>query len=107
MNSSQHFILALIALLVCFIFNAYYNSSEKFTTYSPTDSIYAPIGVNTINNPEKSIPLTQYANQIAYDLQNPYPNSITNVNSRVPWNPASYREVQEPNGQFVGIITPN
>ena len=108
MNSSNHTILILVALLTCFVFNKYYNSSaEKFTTYSPTDSVYAPIGTYGIDNPEKAIPINQYSNQVAYDLQNPFPTSTTNGNSRVPWDPASYREVQEPNGQFVGIISSN
>lgn len=107
MNKSQLVILILIAILICFVVNDYQISAEKFTTYSPTDSVYAPIGVNGIDNPEKAIPINKYANQISYDLQNPFPNSITNSNSRVPWNPASYRNVQEPDGQFVGIISPN
>lgn len=107
MNSSDHIILVLVAILTCFVFNTYKNSSERFTTYSPTDSVYAPIGVNGIDNPERPIPINQYANQVAYDLQNPFPNSKTGGNSRVPWNPASYRVVQEPDGQFVGIISPN
>lgn len=107
MNSSKHTILVLVAILTCFVFNLYKNSSENFTTYSPTDSTYAPIGVNGIDNPIKPILINQYANQIAYDLQNPFPTSTTGGNNRVPWDPASYREVQEPNGRFVGIISPN
>ena len=107
MNSSEHFILILLAILTCFVFNSYKNSSENFTTYSPTDSVYAPIGVYGIDNPEKTIPINQYANQVAYDLQNPFPTSTTGSNSRVPWDAATYREVQESNGQFVGIISPN
>ena len=109
MNSSQHTILVLIAILICFVFNEYYNSSENFMVYGPLDSIYAPVGVYGINNPQRTIPLTQYANQVAYDLQNPFPQSNTgvNVNSRVPWNPVSYKDVQEPNGQFIGVISPN
>ncbi len=107
MNSSQHTILILIALLTCFVFNNYKNYQEKFTTYAPTDSVYAPINVNGIDNPEKTIPLNKYANQVAYDLQNPFPNSTTGGNNRVPWNPASYRLVQEPNGTDVGILSAN
>jgi hypothetical protein len=105
MNSSQLVVLILIALLTCFVVNNF--SHEKFTTYTPTDSVYAPIGIYGINNPEKTIPLNKYSNQVAYDLQNPFPNSVTNTNSRVPWNPASYRDVQEPDGQFVGILSQN
>ena len=107
MNSSQHIILVLIAIFTCFILNEYYNSSEKFMIYNPIDSVYAPIGIYSINNPQKAIPLNQYANQISYDLDNPFPQSNTGVNSKVPWNPVSYRNVQEPDGQFVGIISPN
>ena len=109
MNSSQHTILVLIAILTCFVLNEYYNSSENFTTYAPMDSIFAPVGVNGINYPQTAIPLTKYANQVAYDLQNPFPQSSTgvNVNYRAPWNPVSYRDVQEPDGQFVGVISPN
>ena len=107
MNSSQHTIFILIAILVCFVYNSYHNS-ENFTLYSATDSSYAPIGTYGINNQEKSIPLTRYANQVAYDLQNPFSvSSVTGGNSRVPWQPNSYREVQEPDGQFVGILSPN
>ena len=103
MNSSEHFILILIAILTCFVFNSYKNLSENFTT----DSVYAPIGVYGIDNPQKTIPINQYANQVAYDLQNPFPTSTTGSNSRVSWDAATYREVQEPNGQFVGIISAN
>jgi hypothetical protein len=113
MNYSQHAILFLIALLTCFIINNYNNNcnynivnKENFITYSPTDSTYANIGTFGIDNSEKTIPLHKYANQIAYDLQNPFPNSTTG-NNKILWNPASYREVQEPDGQFVGIISPN
>jgi hypothetical protein len=107
MNSSDHALLILIAILTCFVLNSYLKSSEKFTTYSPTDSVYAPIGVNGINNPENTIPLNKYANQVAYDLQNPFPSATTGSNNKMLWNPAVYRDVQEPNGQFVGIISPN
>jgi len=106
MKSSDHVILVLIAILTCFVLNNYYNSKEKFTTYSPTDSVYAPIGVYGIDNPQKAIPLNQYANQVANDLQNPFPNSTTGYN-KAPWNPASYQDVMEPDGQIVGIISPN
>jgi hypothetical protein len=107
MNSSDHALLVLIAVLTCFVLNSYLKSSEKFTTYSPTDSVYAPIGINGINNLENTIPLNKYANQVAYNLQNPFPSATTGSNSRTPWNPAVYRDVQEPDGQFVGIISPN
>jgi hypothetical protein len=109
MNSSHHTILALIAVFTCFILNDYYNSSEKFAVCNSTDSAYAPIGVSGIDNPQKAIPLNQYANQVAYDLQNPFPISTTgtNVNRGSVWNPVSYRDVQEPDGQFVGILSPN
>jgi len=109
MNSSQHTILVLIAVLTCFVLNSYYNSSENFTVYDSTDSVYAPVGIYGINNPQKVIPLNKYANQVAYDLQNPFPQSTTgrNLNNNVMWDPASYRDVQEPDGQFVGIISPN
>ena len=107
MNSSHHIILIFIAILICFILNEYYNSSEKFMLYASTDSIYAPIGIYGINNPQKKIPLNKYANQIAYDLQNPFPQSNTGVNSRVPWNPLSYRDIQESNGQFIGEFSQN
>lgn len=107
MKSSDHVILVFIAILSCFILNSYFNSSEKFTTYLPTDSVYAPINVSGIDNPEKTIPLNKYANQVAHDLQNPFPSATTGTNSRVPWDPASYRDVEEPDGQFVGIISAN
>lgn len=107
MNSSQHTILILVALLTCFVVNDYKKSNENFTIYAPIDSVYAPIGVNGIDNPEKTIPLNKYANQVAYDLQNPFPNSTTGANNRVPWDPASYRLVQEPDGDDVGILSPN
>ena len=106
MKSSDHVILVFIAILTCFVLNNYFNSSENFTTYSPTDSVYAPVGIYGIDNSEKAIPLNKYANQVAYNLQNPFPNSTTGYN-RAPWNPASYRDVEEPDGQFVGIISPN
>jgi hypothetical protein len=78
-------------------------------TYEPMDSIFAPVGIYGINYPQKAIPLTQYANQVAYDLQNPFPQSSTsrNINSKVPWNPVSYRDVQEPNGSIIGVISQN
>ena len=105
MNSSDHMILVFVAILSCFVLNSYFNSSENFTTYSPTDSVYAPIGIYGIDNPEKAISLNKYANQVANDLQNPFPNSTTGYN-RTPWDPASYRDVLE-NGTFVGEIIPN
>lgn len=107
MNNSQIVILILIALLTCFIVNNYKQSHENFSIFASTDSAYAPIGINGIDNPEKAIPINKYANQVAYDLQNTFPNSVTNGNTRVPWNPANYVDVQEPDGQFVGIISPN
>ena len=108
MNSYQYTILILVAILTCFVLNNYYNSEENFTTYSPTDSVYAPLGTYGIDNPEQPIPLSKYANQVAYELQNPFSvPATTGTNSRSPWNPASYREVQEPDGQFVGIISQN
>jgi hypothetical protein len=112
MNSSQRTILVLIAILTCFVLNNYYNSPEYFSVYNSIDSVYAPIGQYNINNTQKPIPITQYANQVAYDLQNPFPQSTTgttrsNNNSSVWWNPVSYRDIQEPDGQFVGVISPN
>jgi len=109
MNSSQYTILILIALLVCFVFNGYYNPNEKFTVFGSMDSVYAPIGLYGINNMEKPIPLTKYANQVAYDLQNPFPQSKTGnyYNTNTAYVPASYRDIQEPDGQFVGVISPN
>lgn len=110
MNSSQYFIIFLIIILVIAVIHYYCSCQEitkdDFGIFSSMDSVYAPIGTYDLNNSEKAIPLTKYANQVAYDLQNPFPSSVTN-NSNVPWNPASYREVQEPDGQFVGIISPN
>lgn len=108
MNSSQYIILIFIALLVCFLLNNYYNS-ENYTVFSSLDSVYSPIGVYGLNNYIKTIPITQYANQIAYDLQNPFPSSTTGVNrnNNIPWNPVSYRDLQEPDGQFVGIFSNN
>jgi hypothetical protein len=107
MNSSEHFILLLIAILTCFVFNSYKNFNEQFAYDTTYDSSYAPIGTFGINNHQKPIPINKYANQIAYDLENPFPNSKTGGNNRVPWNPASYREVQEPDGNFVGIFSSN
>jgi hypothetical protein len=44
-----------------------------------------------------------YANKVAYDLQNEGALSPDAPN----WDPAAYRLVQEPNGQFVGQIQNN
>jgi len=107
MNSSNHFVLLLVAILVCFIVNKYYNKKQE----SYTDFTYAPVGTYGLNSRIKPISLTQYANQIANDLQNPFPPSSTG-NSRgvardVPWQPESYRDYQEPDGQIVGILSYN
>jgi hypothetical protein len=108
MNSSYYIILIFIAILVYFVYNNYHNKVENF--YYSIDSVYAPLGIYGLKNTYNAIPINQYANQIAYDLDNPFPSSTTNNNKNnmnVPWNPVSYREVQEPDGQFVGILSQN
>lgn len=53
-----------------------------------------------------------YADRIAYDLQNPFPSVNYEEEdgdgyTDAPWNPYTYREVMEPNGQIVGNIVAN
>lgn len=106
MNSSTHFMLLLVAILVCFIVDKYYRTKEHYT-----DSTYAPVKTYGLDSKIKPISLTQYANQVAYDLQNPFPTSSTGnsrgVNRDVPWQPESYRDYMEPDGQIVGILSYN
>lgn len=47
-----------------------------------------------------------YADDIAYGLQHPVPNSAIGY-SNAPWNPNSYTLSELPDGQFVGDISPN
>lgn len=44
-----------------------------------------------------------FANTIADDLQRPFPSPIGGPS----WDPSTYRDVQLPNGQFVGKIQSN
>lgn len=44
-----------------------------------------------------------YANTIAQDLQHTFPSPMSGPS----WDPSSYRDVQMPNGQFVGMIESN
>lgn len=112
MNGSNCIILVFMIVLVYFIYENYHIKVVKVENfgYSSIDSVYAPLGYYGLKNPYNAIPINQYANQVAYDLDNPFPSSTTNNNKNimnVPWNPVSYREVQEPDGQFVGILSQN
>jgi hypothetical protein len=109
MNSSVHIMLLYIALLICFIVNNFMNNRDNFEQSLGTDSTWAPVGTYGINSNIKPIGINQYANQIAYQLENPFGNpSINSVSkSKAPWNPVSYRDLMEPDGQIVGVISPN
>lgn len=51
-----------------------------------------------------------YADRVAYDLQNPfntYDSDDADGYEDAPWDPYTYREVMEPNGQIVGNIVAN
>ena len=53
-----------------------------------------------------------YADRVAYDLQNPFPSVNYEEEdgdgyADAPWDPYTYRDVMEPNGQIVGKIVAN
>ncbi len=48
-----------------------------------------------------------YANMIARDLQKPFPSAMNSSTPLPAWDPVSYRDVQLPDGQFVGQIQAN
>ena len=65
-------------------------------------------------NRHVGLPITNsYADTVAYDLQNPFPSVDYEEDNQAdgyedaPWNPYTYREVMEPDGQIIGNIVPN
>lgn len=104
MHETQKFVIISIIILVLLWINT--NNVDNFSTHKFQDSTYAPLHITGINNTLKPIPLNEYANQVTYDLQNPFPSSFTGYN-RTPWNPVSYRDKMEPDGNIIGVISYN
>jgi hypothetical protein len=103
MNNLNIFIIILI-IIIFFIY--YYQEKEHFR-----------LNQNTLRSAYSTVPglepyikkfdeVQNYANQVAYGLQHPIPNSALGY-SDAPWNPDSYTLRELPNGQFVGDISPN
>jgi hypothetical protein len=51
--------------------------------------------------------LNNYANEVAYDLQNTFVPANNSGYQDAPWDPSTYREKMLPNGQIIGDIVPN
>ena len=103
-------VLILLVLLVIFYVNA--KRMDNFAMYAPAfRSMYAPLNYNEdiAGIDEASIrnsTVNSYANEVAYDLNNPF-SAGYRVNGRVPWDPASYTEEMDGDGQVIGRIVAN
>jgi len=121
MDDIDYLLILLLGLLVLYLVYKYFypnysnstqNSTqklnqEKFSVYGHYDSNYAPLNVSGIDiNKNKLLAMNNYPNQISYDLDHPFA-SDTDGENRVPWDPSSYEEYMEPNGQVVGYIAQN
>jgi hypothetical protein len=96
----------------------YGGASGNFGDYDRTAS--NAIGSNSIGvyptygfNRQVGYPGTSsYADKVAYDLQNPFPSVNYEEEdgdgyADAPWDPYTYRNVMEPDGQIVGKIVAN
>ncbi len=100
-------IILLILVLVCYLCETknenfadlYYQSAPRFP-YNEIDS-YNKIYRTGLYNPNMA---NAYANEVAYDLSNPFPNPV--INTQLP-DPSSYSLRDTSDGEIEGIISAN
>jgi hypothetical protein len=114
-NIDTILLLLLTILILILIYRYFFHSSssksntnpEKFSIYGTYDSTYAPLNVSGIDiDKSKLLAMNNYSNKISYDLDHSFASN-TDGENQVPWDPSSYEEYMEPNGQVVGYIAQN
>ena len=110
----MNLIFILIVILVCI--HLFWPKSEHFRNYDTWNQDYESLTNSNVANqidagkdfykgrawisPSAGY---NYANTIAADLDKPFASPMGGPS----WDPSSYSDVQMPDGQFVGVITPN
>jgi len=111
--------LIIILLIIILVFCLFENKSENFDVspsevngqglyYQPVTTVpyneidsYAKLYKTKFYNPNM---VNTYANEVAYDLSNPFPNP--GINIQLP-DPSSYSLRETSDGEIEGIISPN